>query len=324
VAITIEPVVDLALEIFQQHCEKSWWQKVESNPKNVVTNLLLNDFPMDQYPLLKLIKCGCFTPRKGGTNQAGSFIHGTVRCAKTDREKILAWSGTKAPIFLKDAYYKFDTSFKDMTILWSTKPLNELRDLATLVPDFSGIATNPSGLGIRVANTGLAKARGIVNPLDERFCDRNRSVIASKYFEVVGLPHGTSAPQLMTALEQIQWIIIPMRSFRRGAYEVWLVGSDKAPPTASFHYAATIGMDASTLVLINPVMTAPQQVKKPSDKKTLVPQDKENVAPPGRRNLMEDHLALGAETGRTKATQHGPRKRMGASQAQELTPWPRR
>ncbi|CAE7301937.1 SPBC776.05 [Symbiodinium necroappetens] len=102
---------------------------------------------------------------------------------------------------------------------------------ASELSGFAGIHRSATGSkSLRFDDKGIAKAREVLC-VSGLYSDDNISVVATHFFQVQGIPSGTTAAALCAGLRQWGWTVIPVKSWPLSpTHAIWLVGSATEPP----------------------------------------------------------------------------------------------
>ena len=130
-------------------------------------------------------------------------------------EKALCGSGTDG-LFVRPS----DTSVfggKDTyAIVWtvkhevaSTVELNQLLTCAGKILGHRGVARSLTGLGLRVPWSRIAEARKLLKPDHPMWTDQNIGIKDRLTYVVKNCPSGTSASDIVKAMNQLEWPVLP-------------------------------------------------------------------------------------------------------------------
>ena len=132
---------------------------------------------------------------------------------------------------------------------------------ASELPGFLGIHRSTTGSkSLRFDDKGIAKARELLC-VSGLYTEDNISVVATHFFQVQGIPSGTTAAVLCAGLRQWGWTVIPVKSWPLSpTHAIWLVGSAAEPPGEFM-----VLQDATvTVVKDGPVNRPPSSSLKPA------------------------------------------------------------
>eukprot|EP00439_Symbiodinium_sp_Y106_P031323 s91_g3.t1 len=132
---------------------------------------------------------------------------------------------------------------------------------ASELPGFLGIHRSTTGSkSLRFDDKGIAKARELLC-VSGLYTEDNISVVATHFFQVQGIPSGTTAAALCAGLRQWGWTVIPVKSWPLSpTHAIWLVGSAAEPPGEFM-----VLQDATvTVVKDGPVNRPPSSSLKPA------------------------------------------------------------
>ena len=157
----------------------------------------------------------------------------------TASRKILLEASGKSFLILRDFLAKGSQS-DDTTVIprfcnVSGKELRDLTITLQAVQGHAGVALTRRGLAARVWNTNISQARQALVPDDNRLCQENLHVIPKRTFEAAGWPAGAT-PQNVTAAiaKATSQPPIPMRTYRQGGVNIWVVAFEKDPSPRKF------------------------------------------------------------------------------------------
>ena len=158
-------------------------------------------------------------------------------------EKALCGSGTDG-LFVRPS----DTSVfggKDTyAIVWTVKhevassvELNQLLTAAGKILGHRGVARSLTGLGLRVPWTRIAEARKILKPDHPMWTDQNIGIKDRLTYVVKNCPSGTSASDIVRAMHQLEWPVLPQRQLNKGATCTWWISAEGKPKVWYFQWS---------------------------------------------------------------------------------------
>ena len=158
-------------------------------------------------------------------------------------EKALCGSGTDG-LFVRPS----DTSVfggKDTyAIVWtvkhevaSTVELNQLLTCAGKILGHRGVARSLTGLGLRVPWSRIAEARKLLKPDHPMWTDQNIGIKDRLTYVVKNCPSGTSASDIVKAMNQLEWPVLPQRQLNKGATCTWWISAEGKPKVWYFQWS---------------------------------------------------------------------------------------
>ena len=180
-------------------------------------------------------------------------LQAIVKIPTVHRRQILELSGQVGFLtrdFLEKGSRSSDTSI--VPRFWPVT-LRDLRDLLiTLKPiqDHAGVALTRRGLAPRIWNSAIAQARQALVPDDNRLCAENYHVVPRISFEAAGWPPGTTPQDVVTAVNKATSCPpVPMRTYRLGGVNVWVLAFDKAPDKKAHQFTVQINDQLHEILL---------------------------------------------------------------------------
>ena len=100
-----------------------------------------------------------------------------------------------------------------------------------------GVARSLTGLGLRVPWARIAEARKILKPDHPMWTDQNIGIKDRLTYVVKNCPSGTSASDIVKAMNQLEWPVLPQRQINKGATCTWWISSEGKPKVWYFQWS---------------------------------------------------------------------------------------
>ena len=156
-----------------------------------------------------------------------------VKIPTSHRKQVLEISG-KAGFLTRDFLEKGSQSADSSVIprFWPPTP-RDLRELTITLQAFNGhagVVLTKRGLAARSWNDSIATARQTLIPDDNRLCPGNMSIVPRVTYEAAGWPASTTPKDVVVAvLKATSLPPVPMRTFRLGGVNVWVLAFASSP-----------------------------------------------------------------------------------------------
>jgi hypothetical protein len=215
-------LAEVAVEIEIDKVDNTMQQQIDKNPrwafKQIMIAALSEGVVMQVYSV----------------SMRADVLQGIIKVPASQLANVLSRSGPDG-IFLKEKFRQDKAIALPLALIHHSHLMQKDFDQATLtaraLPHFCGIHRSSTGSkSLRFRAEGIAKARStLCTP--GLFTDENIHVVANKYFQVQGLPSGTSASAVANGLRQWGWTTIPIKTWPLSYnHAVWLVGAADEPP----------------------------------------------------------------------------------------------
>ena len=167
-----------------------------------------------------------------------------VKIPTSLRKQVLECSGRVG--FLTRDFLEKGTQSADTSVIprfWpvTVRDLRELTITLRAVQGHAGVVLTRRGLAARSWNDSIANARQSLIPDDNRLCQENLNIVPKITFEAAGWPAGTTPYDVVTAVHKAtSKPPVPMRTFRLGGVNVWVLAFESAPDAKQRQFTVQI------------------------------------------------------------------------------------
>ena len=152
--------------------------------------------------------------------------------------------------FLEKGTQSADTSVIPRFWAVTARDLREITITPQAVQGHAGVVLTRRGLAARSWNESIASTRQSLIPDDNRLCQENMSVIPKITFEAAGWPAGTTPHDVVTAVHKATTKPpVPMRTYRLGGVNVWVLAFESAPETNQRQFTVQINEKIHEILL---------------------------------------------------------------------------
>ena len=160
-------------------------------------------------------------------------VSGLIKIQKVHLEQILTRSGPDGLYFKEKVRAGHQVVFP-VALIHNSQLKDDIdKVLEHICKDdsFCGVHRSTSGsLSLHFRPDGIAKARKDLCQ-EGFFTEFNKSIVATKFFQVQGFPTGTSGVAAAEALHEWGWDVVPIKSWALSPWmQCWLVGTVSEPP----------------------------------------------------------------------------------------------
>lgn len=217
--------VELVLEVAEEHSDAKVWRTKET-PRELINRLLAR--------YTATIPNAAYGYKERG-EMGARLRQCIVRFPENMKQLLMQKSGAE-DLFVRICI-RVGHEMQEYAVVWlepKTTRQEALR-VGKETPGYSGLARNMKCVGVRVLIAELAAARRKLAPDDKRFTPSNIGLDPKKEWLVEGVPFGVQPNQLVDAMEQWGWIVVPKFPKPKKWTREWIVLCDSAPPSNTIY-----------------------------------------------------------------------------------------
>ena len=300
-------ISEIVIEIDNRLLPKDEFEHLKTSPSTNIKKLFAEQLPTCATQTTFYSFRHNFHPSGGKQDMQLQCI---AKIPTSHRRQVLEISG-KAGFLTRD-YLEKGVQSADTTVIPRFWPvtLRDLRELSiTLqaVKGHAGVVLTRRGLAARSWNESIAKARQTLIPDDNRLCQENLHIVPKVTFEAAGWPAGTTPQDVVTAVHKAtSQPPIPMRTFRLGGVNVWVLAFQSPPETKHRQFTVQINEKIHEILLTEapsqPLGKGSSKGKGKKKESEPIPKTSQSILPSSDRQRLDALEAKFDNLGRQVST----------------------